>query len=224
MSENSLDLSILLTGASQDSLINIESFFKKMPIRYEIILIGPTPSEVEFPYLRLASFKEAAAKLNGNLIFFMDAKLRIPLAEIIAFMMHFQSNPELQFLNGDRFLPNKNRKRIDQTQDIKTGFYFEIFIQKYFGLSRYDYFCPMKAFRKEIGTRLLSQLKFRNLNEIELFILAHRFEIQIESLSVIWNERRSLTSGPSRHWSQFIKLIFALLYFRLSHWRRGPID
>ena len=139
MSENSTDLSILLIEPHQDGLRNILSFFKKMPLRLEIILLEPSELLAqENPLLaKVKSLKEASQHLNGNFILLMDSNLKIPLAEVLSFLTHFHANPEFQILIGDRFTNPKKMSSPEPSLDRILRLWTHLLIKKLFHLENF---------------------------------------------------------------------------------------
>ncbi len=165
MSENSLNLSLLLVHPTADGIRNIESFFKKMPIRYEI--------------LEIETLSKTAMKAAGEFVFILDSKMDVPLAEVIAFLTRFYSDPKLQIIVGDRF----SRKT--------TTAWLNDFARKLFSIEAKDIFCPMKGFRKEFSDQILGTTHTQFATDVEIFIKARDLNATLQSVPVFSNQVRT---------------------------------
>jgi len=216
MSEKSPDLSIILQMPKQmpssqflkDSLRDIQSFFNKLPISYEVIIAGQCPERTSE-----ASVKSAMLKASGEFHFLLDSALSIPLAEIIVFLAHFRAHPEIEVLVGSRnlntskilFRENTTNRMVRQVMNRMTQ---KIFLS---GLDKDvdDAFCKFKAFRKSASNQIFKlQRAPEELLDIEVLMLAQSLKQSVDILPIRW------TAAPAKNFTGFFcgfKLFFALL-------------
>ena len=225
MSENSTDLSILLIEPSHEGLRNILSFFKKMPIRLEIVLLNPSELLArENPLLpQVRSLKEASLHLKGNFILLMDSNLKIPLAEVLSALAHFHTHPESQVLLGDRFTNRKKLSSLEPSLDRILRLWIQFLIKKLFVVESTDVFCRFKAFKNAVGVALLAQTSSLDLSAVEILLEAKRQNLNIQTLPVLWTEQTRPLTARLKLLPLFFKNSFELLGLRLRP-NRSPKD
>jgi len=212
MSENSVDLSILLTNSNQDALRNIQSFFKKMPIRYEIISLGEMRADHE-PQQRVRSLSESISLISGKYVFLMDAKLKVPLSEVISFLSEFHTNPELQLLMGDRDTPKK-MSHPDSKFSRNSRALINDQVAKYFATDRLDFFCPFQALRKEFAIKIFKDIQRSHLPGAQVLIRSLSSGQKVKSLSVMYINQESKTWKKLIELPTYFKMVVELLRLR----------
>ncbi len=211
MSENSPDLSILLKNPNQDGIQNILSFFKKMPIRFELILINPSPalSQINSDHLSASHLKGAASLIKGNFVFLMDSNMQSPLSEIIAFLTHFHSHPESQILVGDRFTQPKKMSTVEPKFDRWLRLQTHFWIRQLLGIEIKDVFCSFKAMRGNLAQTLFRSIRSSEIQDVEIVLRAQKLKIPIENLPVLWMSRTQVhtTSQITLFFKRFLGLL-----------------
>ena len=235
MSENSYDLSLILKSSRKSlknyfspspgqavSLKDIQNFFTKLPVTFEIIVVSEhSLGETEVKFSVAANLKTAMLKARGAYCFLMSAKLTHPLAEIIIFLTHFYAHPEVQIIVGSRARDLRkilfHESRWQRYQRIWSG----QLLQKFYLPKIDDALCEFKAFRQASAQLVFSLQQSTRLTaytaEIEALLIAHQLQQNVEVLAV-----RSSAPEPPR--SFFAQLMFfwalLLLKIRMNHLRR----
>lgn len=189
-----MNLSILISNPTADDLQNIESFFKKMPLRYEIISTAK-------------GIAQGVRQATGEYVFMVESKLPVPLAELIAFMTQFYIDPKTQIIVGDR-LTRKNGQPLKSSK-------MNGLARRLFSIDAKDVFCPLKAFRNDAAQKIFQNLRTQISNDVEIFIQAQRFDLKVQSLPV-FSIRIEARPQP-------IKMFFELvgLWFFANRWSKG---
>ncbi len=218
MSENSIDLSILVVKPTAEGLRNIQSFFKKMPIQIELIALG-APSlflHMNGDLIYTKSFKEAGEKVHGDFILILDSSLKIPLAEVLVFLAYFQSDPDLQMLCGDRFSNRKKMSYEESKLERMIRLRCHKFISKLFLIDNIDFLCPFKAFRNQAGLQILSHTSVKRTADIEMILLARQLKFKVQTLPVLWMKKAPDLKTRLLQIKHCFILFFELLYLSLS--------
>ena len=217
MSENSTDMSIILSEPNPDSIANLHSFFQKMPIRYQIISLSPDESSLKniSPSIFTSSYLEATEKLTGKLVFWMHSDFEVPLAEVISFIARFYENPEVQVLFGDRFSRPKKMSAPELKSDRAFRLAVEFLARLVLGLESQDLLCPFIAFRSEVANQILSNIKNMNSAGIEQRLRVKSLGMKFQILPVLRTAVSSRTFGSFQMLSRFLKKIFEILSLKL---------
>ncbi len=128
--------------------------------------------------------KSGVQYATGEYIFFCDADLAIPLAEILRFLAEFQERPDIDMLIGDR---KYHQSSIKQTFiRRKFGYIFNVIVRKLADLNVKDTQCGFKAFRHNAGKEIFSSLKCDHFAfDVEILLLAKHFGYTYHSHPVI---------------------------------------
>ena len=126
-------------------------------------------------------------RARGDCIFYMDADLSVPLAEIDAFLAHFEAHPEVEVLLGNR---QHARSRIVRRQSVlreTMGKFFNRLLQARGLASLHDTQCGFKAFRREAAHAIFSRQRLDGFAfDVEVLLLAERLGHRIADLPVEW--------------------------------------
>ncbi len=205
MTENTADLSIILTNSSacsestlQASRKDIQGFFTKLPIKYEVL--EPRQSDL----------KQSILSAQGAFCFLMNAELTHPLAEIIVFLTHFTADSETQVIHGSRGLdPRKMFFRETHRQRFvrqKLG----AWIQSFCRLQVSDPLCQFQAFRKPAAHLIFEKQRSQIAVNIEALVLAKSLKLKIETLPI----RSSASEANLNFWGA-LKLFWELFSLNL---------
>ncbi len=126
-------------------------------------------------------------RARGEIVFFMDADLSVPLAEVTAFLRRFEEAAEVDVLIGNR---QHARSRITRRQSALRegmGKIFNRVLQTMALVDLRDTQCGFKAFRREVcrevfGRQTLDGFAF----DVEVLLLAERLGYVVEDLPVEW--------------------------------------
>ena len=124
---------------------------------------------------------------RGAYVFYMDADLSVPLAEVTAFLAHFEAHPELGVLLGNR---QHARSRIVRRQSALRegmGKTFNRLLQTLGLASLHDTQCGFKAFRRAAAQEIFSRQQIDGFAfDVEVLMLAERLKCKIADLPVEW--------------------------------------
>jgi len=124
---------------------------------------------------------------KGKYIFFMDADLSTPLAEVLSFLDHFASHSRVQILIGSRA---HARSRILLRQHPireNMGKMFNRLVQILAMKGIEDTQCGFKAFRSEACREIFSRQRLDGFAfDVEVLVLAGELGYLIEVLPVRW--------------------------------------
>ena len=126
-------------------------------------------------------------RARGGHIFYMDADLSVPLAEVGAFLAYFDAHPEVDVLLGNR---QHARSRIVRRQSALRegmGKTFNCLLQALGLASLHDTQCGFKAFRRTAAQEIFSRQRLDGFAfDVEVLLLAERLGCKIADLPVEW--------------------------------------
>ena len=126
-------------------------------------------------------------RATGGLIFYMDADLSVPLAEVGAFLAHFEQHPEVDVLLGNRQHAQSRIVRRQSALRENMGKSFNRLLQ-WLGLAfLHDTQCGFKAFRSAAARAIFSRQKLDGFAfDVEVLLLAQRLGCTIADRPVEW--------------------------------------
>ena len=126
-------------------------------------------------------------RAKGDIVFFMDADLSTPLAEVLSFLMHFSTNPNTDVIIGSRaHAKSKIIKRQGWfRQTLGRGFNRFVQVLGIPGIE--DTQCGFKAFRAKASKEVFSRQTLDGFAfDVEALMLADRLGYKIDVLPVRW--------------------------------------
>ena len=131
--------------------------------------------------------RSGVLRARGGFVFYMDADLSVPLAEIDVFLAHFAEHPEVDVLVGNR---QHARSRIVRRQSMlreRMGQGFNLLLQTLGLASLHDTQCGFKAFRRDAAQAVFSRQRLDGFAfDVEVLLLAERLGYKIADLPVEW--------------------------------------
>lgn len=126
-------------------------------------------------------------RAQGDVVFFMDADLSTPLAEVPAFLAHFEDNPDTHVIVGSRALAKSLVLKKQTWLRRNMGRGFNAFV-RLFGLSGIsDTQCGFKAFRAGPCREIFSRLTIDGFAfDVEALMLARKLGYKIDVRPVRW--------------------------------------
>lgn len=123
----------------------------------------------------------------GEIIFFMDADLSVPLAYVQPFVTHLQQRPELAGVIGNRRHSGSVITKRQHPLREKAGRAFNRVV-RLLGLHvSMDTQCGFKAFRREASRKIFSEAQIDGFAfDTEILLLARLHGLPIEELPVEW--------------------------------------
>jgi glycosyltransferase involved in cell wall biosynthesis len=126
-------------------------------------------------------------RARAPIVFFMDADLSVPLADVTKFVEHFHEHPQVDVLIGDRQHPRSDiavrqtwvRERMGQT--------FNLILRALTGVRWRDTQCGFKAFRQRAAWEIFQRQTLDGFAfDVEVMLLAERLGFRVESMPVTW--------------------------------------
>ncbi|MES2570872.1 MAG: dolichyl-phosphate beta-glucosyltransferase [Verrucomicrobiota bacterium] len=124
---------------------------------------------------------------RGDLLFYMDADLSVPLPEILAFLDYFKAHPEVAILVGNRAHAKSRITRRQAFLRRTMGDVFNRILQGWGLVSLHDTQCGFKAFRREAAQAIFARQTVDGFAfDVELLLIARRLGYTIADLPVEW--------------------------------------
>lgn len=189
------------------SLRDIQSFFTKMPIPLEVLVMveKSTDRTLELANKEVGSdsrfkiidnqvhrgkgyaVKSGMLKARGDVVFFMDADLSTPLSEVIKFLAHFGEHPETHVIIGSRADAKSQIVKKQSWFRRNLGRGFNQFVQIFGVRGISDTQCGFKAFRRDACGEIFSRQTLDGFAfDVEVLILAQELGYKMDVLPVRW--------------------------------------
>jgi len=126
-------------------------------------------------------------RARGELVFYMDADLSVPLGEVVAFVEHFRAHPEVDVLIGNRQHAASRITRAQSWLRRTMGQTFNRILQAVALAPARDTQCGFKAFRRAAAGEIFARQRLDGFAfDVEVLLLAERLGYQIADLPVEW--------------------------------------
>ncbi len=149
----------------------------------------PLVTIIENPDHRGKGFSVRTGMLRaaGEIIFFMDADLSVPLGHVAPFVAHLDAHPETGVVIGNRRHPGSVITRRQHPLRERAGRIFNQAVRA-LGLSASkDTQCGFKAFRREAAQRIFSRAQIDGFAfDAEILLLAEKLGLRVDELPVEW--------------------------------------
>ncbi len=133
-------------------------------------------------------------RARGELVFYMDADLSVPLAAVPEFLARFETAPRADVLLGNRQHVMSRITRRQSWLRRTMGQTFNRILKTCALASLHDTQCGFKAFRREAAHAIFSRQTLDGFAfDVEVLLLAERLGYKIADLPVEW-----LNSGESK--------------------------
>jgi dolichyl-phosphate beta-glucosyltransferase len=171
----------------------------------------PLITIVENPDHRGKGFSVRTGMLRaaGEIVFFMDADLSVPLGHVSSFVTHLDEHPETAAVIGNRRHPRSVITRRQHPLRERAGRIFNHAVRA-LGLSASkDTQCGFKAFRREAAQRIFTRAQIDGFAfDTEVLLLARKFGFRIDELPVEWINDEHTKFRPLRDgWRSFRDLL-----------------
>ncbi len=124
---------------------------------------------------------------RGDIVFFMDADLSTPLAEIGRFLARFAAQPEVDVLIGNRQHAQSAILRHQSLPRRKMGQVFNAILRLLAGIRVRDTQCGFKAFRHRAVDAIFPRQTLDGFAfDVEVLLLAERLGFRVEDMPVEW--------------------------------------
>lgn len=126
-------------------------------------------------------------RAKGDVVFFTDADLSTPLAEILTFLSHLEQHPEISVLIGSRAHAKSQILKRQSFFRETLGRTFNKFVQ-FFGIKGVeDTQCGFKAFRADACREIFSRMTIDGFAfDVEALVLAESLGYKLGILPVRW--------------------------------------
>jgi dolichyl-phosphate beta-glucosyltransferase len=153
--------------------------------------------------------KTGMLQAKGEIVFFMDADLSTPLAEVISFLSEFQADPNIDILIGSRAEEKSQVIKKQSWLRRNLGRGFNQIVQVFGVTGIKDTQCGFKAFRKRAVEPVFSRQTINSFAfDVELLVLAQLMGFQIRTIPVRWVNS---PDSKVRIWIDPIKMFFDLV-------------
>ncbi len=142
-------------------------------------------------------------------VFFMDADLSTPLAEILKFLAEFEAHPEIDILIGSRAEAESQILKKQSWIRRNMGRGFNQFVQIFGVTGIKDTQCGFKAFRYRCIEPIFSRVTLHGFAfDVEVLLLAKLMGYRIQTQPVRWVNS---TDSKVRIWLDPLKMFFDLI-------------
>ena len=155
------------------------------------------------------SVRTGMLRASGNIVFFMDADLSVPLAHVAPFVAHLDAHPDTAVVIGNRRHPGSVITRRQHPLRERAGRLFNHAVRA-LGLSASkDTQCGFKAFRRAAAQRIFSRAQIDGFAfDTEVLLLARKFGLRMDELPVEWINDEHTKFRPLRDgWRSFRDLL-----------------
>ena len=145
----------------------------------------------------------------GDIIFFMDADLSVPLRYVAPFVAHLDAHPDVDVAIGSRRHPGSEVTVRQNLLREKAGRWFNRVVRG-LGLSESkDTQCGFKAFRRAAAREIFSRAQIDGFAfDTEALFIARCLGLRVDELPVEWINDRDTKFRPCRDgWCSFRDLL-----------------
>lgn len=189
------------------SIRDIRSFFSSINDPFEVLVIIEKSTDRTLELAREAAkgddriqvidnqvqrgkgyaVRSGMQRARGEIVFFMDADLSTPLAEILKFLAYFKEHPEVDVLIGSRAHAQSLIIKRQNFFRQSLGRTFNKFVQLFGIKGIEDTQCGFKAFRARANREIFSRQTLDGFAfDVEVLLLAQRLGFKTEALPVKW--------------------------------------
>jgi dolichyl-phosphate beta-glucosyltransferase len=145
------------------------------------------------------SVRTGMRRAGGEIAFFMDADLSVPLGHVAPFVAHLDAHPETAAVIGNRRHPRSVITRRQHPLRERAGRIFNHAVRA-LGLSASkDTQCGFKAFRREAAQRIFSRARIDGFAfDAEILLLAEKLGLRVDELPVEWINDKHTKFRPIR--------------------------
>jgi dolichyl-phosphate beta-glucosyltransferase len=171
---------LIVVERSTDGTLEIASGLAGQQAHFQVIDNGPQRGKGH-------AVRSGMQRARGEIVFYMDADLSVPLAEVWAFLQRFEERPEVDVLVGNR---QHARSRITRRQSVlreSMGKLFNRILQSLALVALRDTQCGFKAFRQGACREIFARQTIEGFAfDVEVLLLAERLGYRVEDWPVEW--------------------------------------
>ena len=157
------------------------------------------------------SVRTGMLRAAGDIMFFMDADLSVPLAYIAPFVDHLDAHPETDITVANRRHPGSVITQRQPAAREQAGRWFNRVVRLLGLTSCKDTQCGFKAFRRAAAHEIFSRATIDGFAfDTEIFVLARHLGLRVDELPVEWINDAHTKFRPFRDgWKSFSDLLRA---------------
>lgn len=171
---------LIIVEQSTDGTLEIAAKQVAQQAHFQVIDNGPKKGKGH-------AVRSGMRRARGELVFYMDADLSVPLAEVDVFLQHFEQMPQVDVLIGNR---QHAMSRITRRQSLLRegmGKIFNRVLQTFALVDLRDTQCGFKAFRQAACREIFARQTVEGFAfDVEVLLLAERLGYRVEDLPVEW--------------------------------------
>ena len=171
---------LIVVEQSTDGTLEIAAKQVAQQAHFQVIDNGPKRGKGH-------AVRSGMQRARGDIVFYMDADLSVPLAEVPAFLQHFEQTPKVDVLIGNRQHAMSRITRRQSPLREGMGKIFNRLLQALVLVDLRDTQCGFKAFRQAACREIFSRQQVEGFAfDVEVLLLAARLGYVVEDLPVEW--------------------------------------
>src|SRR5258708_2231384 len=171
---------LIVVEQSTDGTLEIAAKQVAQQAHFQVIDNGPKRGKGH-------AVRSGMRRAHGEIGFFMDADLSVPLAEVPGFLRHFEQTPKARGLIGNRQHAMSRITRRQSALREGMGKIFNRVLQTLALVGLRDTQCGFKAFRQAACREIFARQMVDGFAfDVEVLLLAERLGYVVEDLPVEW--------------------------------------
>jgi glycosyltransferase involved in cell wall biosynthesis len=171
---------LIVVEGSTDGTLEIAAGLAAQQAHFQVIDNGPQRGKGH-------AVREGMRRARGEIVFYMDADLSVPLAEVPAFLRRFEERPDADVLVGNRQHAESRITRRQSALREGMGQLFNRILQSLALVALRDTQCGFKAFRRDACREIFARQTIDGFAfDVEVLLLAERLGFKVEDRPVEW--------------------------------------
>jgi glycosyltransferase involved in cell wall biosynthesis len=171
---------LIVVEGSTDGTLEIAAGLAAQQAHFQVIDNGPQRGKGH-------AVRSGMLQAQGDIVFYMDADLSVPLAEVSAFLRCFEERPEIDVLVGNRQHPESRITRRQSPLRETMGKAFNRILQSLTLVALRDTQCGFKAFRRTACREIFRRQTLDGFAfDVEVLLLADRLGFKVGDRPVQW--------------------------------------
>jgi dolichyl-phosphate beta-glucosyltransferase len=171
---------LIVVEKSGDGTLEIAAELAAQQAHFQVIDNGPQRGKGH-------AVRTGMQRARGEIVFYMDADLSVPLAEVPAFLRRFEENPDVDVLVGNRQHAQSRITRRQSALRECMGKLFNRILQSLTMVALRDTQCGFKAFRDTACREIFRRQTIDGFAfDVEVLLLAGRLGFKVEDRPVEW--------------------------------------
>jgi dolichyl-phosphate beta-glucosyltransferase len=171
---------LIVVERSVDGTLEIAAGLAAQQAHFQVIDNGPQRGKGH-------AVREGMLRARGEIVFYMDADLSVPLTGVTEFLQRFEENPGVDILIGNRQHARSRVRRRQSALRECMGKVFNRILQSLTLVALRDTQCGFKAFRRAAGREIFRRQTIDGFAfDVEALLLADRLGFRVEDCPVEW--------------------------------------